>query len=67
MGGGNSSIRLSLEIGKHFGKGDSVLVLRCNAVDADGQTIVSHVIIDVLTGERVKIRRRVEQIREAIR
>jgi hypothetical protein len=44
-----------------------VLVLRCNTVDENGQKIVSHVIIDVLTGERLEIRRSPEQIRRATR
>jgi hypothetical protein len=42
-----------------------VLVLRFSRVDVDGRPIVSHVIIDVLTGERLEIRRRPEQIRPA--
>lgn len=44
-----------------------VLVLRCRKADVEGQKIVSHVIIDVLTGERLEIRRRAEQIWRATR
>jgi hypothetical protein len=44
-----------------------VLVLRCCRVDLHGQLIISHVIIDVPTGERLEIRRRPEQMQRGIR